>query len=433
MFGTKYIIHFIAVKCGHIVLGFALFRKVNPSVFFSPGKLGPLQLRNRSIRAAAFEGMSQGHAVTPQLTAYHKAVAAGGIGMSTLAYAAISKGGLSFPHQLWLRKEIIPELRRFTDALHAEGAAASIQIGHCGNMANSAVSGQRPIAASGGINWYGPTFPRAMQAHDIKQVVEDFVKAVQIAVEGGFDAVEVHAGHGYLISQFLSPYTNRRRDGYGGSFENRSRFMREVLMAVRSALPVNKALLVKMNSYDGFSGGITKQEGVSTAKLIANEGADAIVVSGGFVSRAPMYVMRGSMPVEVMAHFIKEPFTKFFVRLLGNRLIKPEAFKEGYFMEDAMRIQQAIKIPVVLVGGMNSMQAIDEAMNSGFQFIAMARALIQQPDFVNRLRNEMISKSGCTICNYCVAKMYSGTMSCHLNEENLNPQLQEKIKRMPHV
>lgn len=134
-----------------------------------------------------------------------------------------------------------------------------------------------------------------------------------------------------------------------------------------------------------------------------------------------------------MAHFIKEPFTKFFVRLLGNRLIKPEAFKEGYFMEDALRIQQAIKIPVVLVGGMNSMQAIDEAMNSGFQFIAMARALIQQPDFVNRLRNEMISKSGCTICNYCVAKMYSGTMSCHLNEENLSPQLQEKIKRMPHV
>lgn len=433
MFGTKYIIHFIAVKCGHIVLGFALFRKVNPSVFFSPGKLGPLQLRNRSIRAAAFEGMSQGHTISPQLTAYHKAVAAGGIGMSTLAYAAVSKGGLSFPHQLWLRKEIIPELRKFTDALHAEGAAASIQIGHCGNMANSAVSGQRPIAPSGGINWYGPTFPRTMQAHDIQQVVEDFAKAVHIAVEGGFDAIEVHAGHGYLISQFLSPYSNRRRDGYGGSFENRSRFMREVLMAVRSALPVNKALLVKMNSYDGFSAGITKQEGVSTAKLIANEGADAIVVSGGFVSRAPMYVMRGSMPVDIMSYFIKEPVKKFFVKTLGAHLIPSEPFKEGYFMDDAMSIQQAIGVPVVLVGGMNSMHTINEAMQRGFQFIAMARALIQNPAFVNDLRNEVVEKSGCTICNYCVAKMYSGTMSCHLNEENLSPQLQEKIKRMPHV
>lgn len=377
--------------------------------------------------------MCNGHTITPELLAYHSAVAEGGIGMSTLAYAAVSKGGLSFPHQLWLRKEIVPELRRFTDALHSKGAAASIQIGHCGNMANSAVTGQKPIAPSGGINWYGPTFPRTMVKDDFKQVVEDFTNAVRIAVEGGFDAVEVHAGHGYLISQVLSPYTNRRKDEYGGSFENRSRFMREVLSAVRNALPNSNALLVKMNSYDGFSGGITKEEGIETARVIEGSGADALVVSGGFVSKAPMYVMRGSMPVEVMAHFIKEPFTKFFVRLLGNKLIKPEVFKEGYFIEDAMRIQQAVKIPVVLVGGMNSMQTIDEAMSRGFEFIAMARALIQQPDFVNRLRDETIAKSNCTVCNYCVAKMYSGTMSCYMNEQGLSAELQEKIKRMPHA
>lgn len=405
---------------------------MNHAKLFTPGKLGPLTLRNRSIRAAAFEGMSDGHSITPQLLNYHRSVAAGGIGMSTLAYAAVSKGGLSFPHQLWLRKEIIPQLRQFTDALHAEGAAASIQLGHCGNMANAGVSGVRPIAPSGGINWYGPTFPRSMQQKDFKEVIADFAAAVTIAVEGGFDAIEVHAGHGYLISQFLSPYTNKRQDAYGGSFENRSRFMREVLSAVREALPANKALLVKMNSYDGFDGGITKQEGIETAKQIEACGADAIVVSGGFVSRAPMYVMRGSMPIDIMAYFIRDPFKKFFVKLLGKQLIGSVPFSEGYFLEDAANIQAAIKIPVVLVGGMNSLQTINTAMDRGFEFIAIARALIAQPDFINRLRDETISRSACTICNYCVAKMYSGTMTCQLNEKDIPAILQQKINRLPH-
>ncbi len=406
---------------------------MNRSKLFTPGKLGPLLLRNRSIRAAAFEGMSMGHTITPELIAYHRSVAAGGIGMSTLAYAAVSKSGLSFPHQLWLRKEIVPELRKFTDALHAEGAAASIQLGHCGNMANAAVTGTRPIAPSGGINWYGPTFPRAMKQQDFEVIRSDFTLAVHLAVESGFDAIEIHAGHGYLISQFLSPYTNKRSDAYGDSFENRSRFMREILHAVRAALPADKALLVKMNSHDGFEGGITKGEGIETAKQIASCGADAIVVSGGFVSKAPMYVMRGSMPIDIMAYFISEPFKKFFVKWFGRQLIASAPFREGYFMEDAANIQGEIKIPVVLVGGMNSMETINTAMDRGFEFIALARALIVQPDFINQLRNELISSSACTICNYCVAKMYSGVMSCHLNETTIPADLQQKINRLNHA
>lgn len=130
----------------------------------------------------------------------------------------------------------------------------------------------------------------------MEEVKNDFKNAVRIAAESGFDAVEVHAGHGYLISQFLSPYTNKRRDAYGGSFENRKRFMTEMLMAVRESMPSNMAMIVKMNCWDGFESGITKEEGVLTAKAIEQCGADAVVVSGGFVSRAPMYVMRGRMP-----------------------------------------------------------------------------------------------------------------------------------------
>jgi 2,4-dienoyl-CoA reductase-like NADH-dependent reductase (Old Yellow Enzyme family) len=406
---------------------------MNPSRFFSPGKLGPLSLRNRSIRAAAFEGMSAQHNVTDALIKYHSSVSKGGIGMTTVAYASVSKSGLSFEHQLWLRDEIIPDLRKLTDAIHHEGAAASIQIGHCGNMANSAVTGIRPIAPSGGINWYGPTFPRGMNNLDIAEVIADFKNGVRIAAESGFDAVEVHAGHGYLISQFLSPYTNKRSDEYGGSFENRSRFMRQVLTAVREALPPHMPLIVKMNCWDGFDGGITKEEALLTAKVIEQCGADAVVVSGGFVSRAPMYVMRGSMPIDVMAYFIRQPFKRFFVKHLGKQLIPSVPFSEGYFMEEAKRIQRAVNIPVILVGGMNSLSTIKKAMNEGFEWIAIARALIENPHFVNDLQSQVIQKSACTICNYCVAKMYTEEMACHLHQTNIPPELKPKIAALAHA
>lgn len=400
------------------------------SPFFTQAKLGPLLLRNRSIRAAAFEGMAENHSVSEALINYHTAVAKGGVGMTTLAYSSISKSGLAFPHQVWLRPEIIDDLKRFTHAVHEQGAAVSVQIGHCGNMANAALTGVRPIAPSTAINLYGPTFPRGMKQQDIEEVKTDFVHAVRIAAESGFDAVEVHAGHGYLISQFLSPYTNKRKDAYGGSFDNRKRFMEEVLSAVRKALPKHMALIVKMNCWDGFESGISKEEGVLTAKAIAQCGADAIVVSGGFVSRAPMYVMRGKMPIEIMAHFISQNWKRFFVKLVGSTLVPSVPFKEGYFMEEAERIQKAIDIPVILVGGMNSMHTIDKAMQKGFQWIAIARALIENPNFVNELKNEVIQKSGCTICNYCVAKIYGSSMSCHLHENNLTEDVKQKVARI---
>jgi len=168
-----------------------------------------------------------------KLLNYHVSVAAGGIGMTTLAYASVTRSGLSFPHQLWLRKEAIPELKKITDAIHKEGAAASIQTGHCGNMSKKSVAGQLPVSASYGFNIYSPTFVRKMRKDEIKEVAADFGNAVHLAREAGFDAVEIHAGHGYLLSQFLSKYTNHRRDEYGGSLENRMRFMS---MAVENAL-----------------------------------------------------------------------------------------------------------------------------------------------------------------------------------------------------
>ncbi len=403
---------------------------MNETTLFTKGKLGPLTLRNRSIRAAAFEGMSMNHEVSHDLIKYHTAVAKGGVGMTTVAYASISKSGLSFKHQLWLRDSIIPGLKKLSASVHRKGAAISIQIGHCGNMADMRIAGRKPMAPVGGINWYGPTFPRRMNKNNIKEVVADFRKAIQIVNRSGFDAVEVHAGHGYLISQFLSPYTNRRTDEYGGEFSNRSRFLKEVLSAVREMIPGHMAFIVKMNSYDGFKQGITREEGILTAKIIEECGADAIVVSGGFVSKAPMYILRGSMPTSIMAYFMKNPAKRFFVKTFGRQLIPAVAFEEGYFMEDARKIKQAVNLPIILVGGMNSATIIEKALKEGFEFISMARALIENPGFINDLKEKSTGKSECTVCNYCIAKMYSDQMSCHLNESDIPPALRKKIEKL---
>src|SRR5512138_143677 len=233
-------------------------------MLFKPANIGPLTLRNRSIRAAAFEGMCPGHLVSDSLHNYHQSVAAGGIGMTTVAYASVMQSGLSFPHQLWLRKEAIPGLKTLTEAVHREGAAASIQIGHCGNMAKTSVAG-RAIAPTGRFNLYGPTWPRKMNSADFSSVIKAFGEAVRLSREAGFDAVEVHAGHGYLISQFLSPYTNHRKDEWGGLLENRARFMREVIGEVMNAAGNDMAVLVKMNLRDGFRGGMELGESLEVA------------------------------------------------------------------------------------------------------------------------------------------------------------------------
>ena len=271
--------------------------------------------------------------------------------MSTVAYAAVTRSGLSFPHQLWLRKEIIPELSALVQAIHSEGARAAIQIGHCGNMAHAAVSGARPLSASSRPNLYGPTWPRAMDRADLKQLAEHFGRAVTLAREAGFDAVEVHAGHGYLLSQFLSPWTNRRRDEYGGSLTNRLRLTREVMARVRAAAGQDLAVLVKMNTRDGFPGGMELDESVQVAAALEQDGADALVLSGGFVSRAPMYVMRGAMPLGVMAALMPAAWLRVGVRLFGRWLIRAYPYRETYFLEDASVLRAAVKLPLIYIGG----------------------------------------------------------------------------------
>ncbi len=402
------------------------------SKLFTPYQLGPVTLRNRTIRSAAFESMGKDFGPTQELKDYHVAVARGGVGMTTLAYAAVSRSGLSFNKQLWLRPQIVPALHDITDAIHNEGAATGIQIGHCGNMTHYTTAGQIPIGASSGFNLYAYTPVRAMRKDEIENIAKDFGRAVHTAHAAGFDSVEVHAGHGYLISQFLSPYTNHRKDEYGGSLENRMRFMRMCLdEAVNAARQDNMALVVKHNMYDGFKGGIEIPESIEIAKVIESYGVDGIVLSGGFVSKAPMAVMRGLIPTYTMSYY-SPLWLRYFVRWCGPMMIKQFPFQECYFLEDAKKFRAALKSPLIYVGGLVSREGIDKALDAGFEMVQMARALVNDPSFVNKLREgDATTRSGCDHRNYCIARMYSKDMKCCHNCENLPRKIREELAKLP--
>ena len=401
------------------------------SLLFTPVTLGPLTLRNRSIRSAAFESMCPGNVPSPQLLAYHCSVAAGGVGMTTVAYAAVTRSGLSFDRQLWMRPEIVPGLRELTDAVHAEGAAASIQLGHCGNMSHKSICGCLPVGASSGFNLYSPTFVRGLRADELPEMAKAYGRSVCLAREAGFDAVEIHAGHGYLISQFLSPSTNHRKDEFGGTLANRMRFMEMVMEEVMKAAGNDMAVLVKMNMRDGFRGGMELDESLQVARKLQELGAHALVLSGGFVSKAPMYVMRGEMPIRPMTIYMTCWWLKYGVRLVGKYMIPSVPFREAYFLEDALKFREALDIPLVYVGGLVSRQKIEEVLNHGFEAVQMGRALLNEPDFVNRMRREENARCNCRHSNYCIARMYTLDMACHQHlQEELPPCLKKEIERI---
>jgi len=401
------------------------------SLLFTPVTLGPLTLCNRSIRSAAFESMCPGNVPSPQLLDYHRSVAAGGVGMTTVAYAAVTRSGLSFDRQLWMRPEIVPGLRELTDAVHAEGAAASIQLGHCGNMSHKSICGCLPVGASSGFNLYSPTFVRGLRADELPEMAKAYGRSVGLAREAGFDAVEIHAGHGYLISQFLSPSTNHRKDEFGGTLANRMRFMEMVMEEVMKAAGNDMAVLVKMNMRDGFRGGMELDESLQVARKLQELGAHALVLSGGFVSKAPMYVMRGEMPIRTMTHYMTCWWLKYGVRLVGKYMIPSVPFREAYFLEDALKFREVLDIPLVYVGGLVSRQKIEEVLNHGFEAVQMGRALLNEPDFVNRMRREENARCNCRHSNYCIARMYTLDMACHQHlQEELPPCLKKEIERI---
>ncbi len=379
---------------------------------FSTGRIAGLELRNRVIRAGCFEGMCSDESPSELLLEHHRAVAAGGVGMTTVAYCAVSRNGLAFGHEMWMRDEILPMLNRITTAIHEEGAAASIQLGHCGFFANRGVIKEAPLGPSRKFCTFRLSISREMTEDDLDRVRRDFGRAAAMAKEAGFDAVEVHSGHGYLLSQFLSPWTNRRKDAYGGSLANRLRFPASVIQHVRETVGPDYPVLIKMNLRDGFKGGLEVDEAVVVAKRYERAGASALILSCGFTARTPLYMMRGNVPTREFMKAEKNLMLKTGLFFFGKIFVQHFPFEEMFLLKEARKVRDAVKIPVILIGGVCSLDNMERAMKEGFDFVQIGRATVRDPDIVKKLEKGEVAASDCDHCNRCIGEMSGGPVKC---------------------
>ena len=376
---------------------------------FAPARLGPLALRNRIIKAATYEGLSHRSRVTHDLVEFHRAHAAGGVAMTTVAYCAVAPEGRTAPDQILWTDEAMPGLRTLTEAVHAEGAAASAQIGHAGPVADPRGNKAPALSASMRFPNMAGGVSRKASATDIARITQAHAAAATRAIEAGFDAVEVHLGHSYLASAFLSPKLNHRKDEYGGPLINRARVARGILRAVRDAVGDRIAILAKLNLTDGVRGGITVEEAIQTAQWIESDGTvDALEMTAGSSLLNPMYLFRGGAPVEEFVAVMPQP-VRTAMRFAGKRFIREYPYHDAYLLDDARKVRAEVGLPMVLLGGITDRASMDLAMAEGFEFVAMARALLREPDLVNRIAAEATTPSLCIHCNRCMPTNFVGT------------------------
>ena len=329
--------------------------------------------------------------------------------MTTVAYCAVMPAGRVQRHTLVMDADTGRALRRLTDAVHAEGAAASAQLGHAGLVADTRSNRMSTLAPSTRFSMPAQTLVRGATEGQLDEVVDAFAAAAGHAVEAGFDAVEVHLGHGYLLSSFLSPQLNRRRDRYGGDLEGRSRLPRRVVAAVRAAVGDRIAVTAKVNMVDGVPKGLQLDEGVAFARMLEDDGhLDALQLTSGSSLQNAMYFFRGDVPLESMV--ASQPkLAGLGLRLVSRRMFPRYPFEEAFLLPMAREVRAAVDMPLTLLGGINQLATIEAALDEGFELVAMARALLRDPDLVESFRSGARIESRCTHCNECMPTIYDGT------------------------
>ncbi|GIU88475.1 MAG: NADH:flavin oxidoreductase [Acidimicrobiia bacterium] len=389
---------------------------------FSPAELGPVRLRNRIVKSATFEGRTPRRVVTDDLVEFHRRIAAGGVGMSTVAYCAVTREGSTDGRQICLDGDgVAPGLERLAAAIHAEGAAAAAQIGHSGPVANPAGTKQAALAPSRVFSPLGMRRTAAATADDIRRVTDLFASGARVLADAGFDAIEIHLGHDYLLAAFLSPRLNRRTDEWGGSLANRARFPRQVVQAVRDAVGDRVAVTAKLNMADGVPGGWWLDESIEFARMLEADGTlDALTLTGGSSFSNPMYLFRGEAPVAEMAGAFP-PVLRAPFRLVGGRFFKAYPFEEGFFLPYARQFRAALKMPLVYLGGVNRLDTVRTALADGFSFVQVGRALLREPDLVRRFEKDAAYEALCVHCNKCMPTIYTRTRCVLVADDTPQP------------
>ncbi len=372
----------------------------------SEAKINGLTVRNRLIKAATFEGKSPGGVPSQALVGFHERIGQGGIGMTTLAYCAAESDGRIHEDMMYMHEGIRPELERFIRTVQATGARVSGQLGHCGAFTkNKELSGKRPLGPSKGTNALGLVHGLGriaeMTKPQIRERAQVIGRAAAFMKSVGFDAIEIHFGHGYGISQFISPKTNKRKDEYGGSLQNRMRFALEVLSEVRNNVGDAYPLLGKISMTDGVPGGVSYDDSVKIAAMLEAGSLDVIVCSGGTSSMNPMLLFRGDSMVPGLIKHEKSRLMKIGIRLAAPLMFKDYPYEETYFLEQAQRIRDRVQCGVCYIGGVCTNDSIRTVMDAGFDFIQLGRALIFDPDFPKQARARSNYNNGCSHCNQC--------------------------------
>jgi len=346
------------------------------SRLFESSEINGMKLANRFVRSATWEGMASPEgAVTPKLIDTMTDLARGGVGLIISGHTYVRQEGQASPWQLGVYKdELIPGLREMTEAVHEAGGKIVMQLAHAGHFAPEKLTGRTPVVAS---NYEGlsKTPRKELTVQDIQDLVTAIADAAQRAKSAGFDGVQIHAAHGYLLSQFLSPIFNRRVDGYGGSIENRARIHVEVVKAVRKAVGKDYPVLIKMNCQDFAENGLSLEDSLVAAGILSDAGLDAIEVSGGLLIGGKLSPSRPGI------HTLD---------------------KEAYFREELRAFKKRIAIPLILVGGNRSIDVAEELVADGAaDYIAMSRPLIREPDLISRWKSGDRRRAECKSDNLC--------------------------------
>jgi len=346
------------------------------SILFEPIDLNEMTVPNRFVRSATNDRRAEisGEA-NASLIGVYEALTAGGVGLIITGHAYVQWAGKASPTMIGVHEDsMVPGLKQLVEAVHKHGAKIVIQINHAGRQTASAVIGETPVAPSAVHNPFTEETPRALTEEEIEETIDAYVAAAERGKTAGFDGVQIHCAHGYLGSQFISPYTNKRTDQWGGSLENRMRFPLEILRRIRKATGKNYPVMTKLNSEDFLEGGLTLEDSAAIAKALSQEGIDAVEVSGAIA--------------ESLEKALKKNIT--------------EESDEAFFRSNAAKIKEAIDVPLMLVGGLRSPGLMEEIVNAGeADMVSLCRPLIREPDLVARWKQGEKKKADCISCNGC--------------------------------
>ena len=346
------------------------------SVLFTPIKIGELTIPNRFIRSATHDFMATNEGlITERQISLYGNLGKGEVGLIISGHAFVHPGGKASPHQIGVHSDDTHEgLSRMIQAVHESHSRIFLQIAHAGRQTKEKLCGCTPLAPSA---VYEPVFkitPKEMAVKEIEAVVSQFIQASLRAKQAGFDGVQLHVAHGYLLSSFISPYTNKRIDEYGGSLRNRARIVLNIVEGIKEAVGGRFPLIVKMNAIDSLPGGLTGEESIQLGSILEKSGVDAIEVSGGMAESGEGSVWSG---------------------------LRSEQ-DEGYFVEYAEKIKKAVRIPVFGLGGIRTFSNMEKIISEGLaDMISMSRPFIRQPFLVREFRLGRFKKSACISCNKC--------------------------------